>query len=51
MPVTVKSRKGDIIVDTDEYPKHGTTLEGDQQIAAGLRQGRHRHRRQRLGHQ
>ncbi len=26
-PVTVKSRKGDIIVDTDEYPKHGTTLE------------------------
>jgi acetyl-CoA C-acetyltransferase len=27
-PVTVKSRKGDIVVDTDEYPKHGTTLEG-----------------------
>jgi acetyl-CoA C-acetyltransferase len=27
-PVTVKSRKGDIIVDADEYPKHGTTLEG-----------------------
>jgi acetyl-CoA C-acetyltransferase len=26
-PVTVKSRKGDIIVDTDEYPKHGSTLE------------------------
>jgi acetyl-CoA C-acetyltransferase len=26
-PVTVKSRKGDIVVDTDEYPKHGTTLE------------------------
>ena len=26
-PVTVKSRKGDIIVDTDEYPKHGTTLD------------------------
>src|SRR6202167_6056125 len=26
-PVTVKGRKGDIIVDTDEYPKHGTTLE------------------------
>ena len=24
----VKSRKGDIVVDTDEYPKHGTTLEG-----------------------
>src|SRR6202451_3078566 len=27
-PVTVKSRKGDIIVDADEYPKHGTTLDG-----------------------
>ncbi|MEA2934393.1 MAG: acetyl-CoA C-acetyltransferase [Variibacter sp.] len=27
-PVTVKGRKGDIIVDMDEYPKHGTTLEG-----------------------
>jgi acetyl-CoA C-acetyltransferase len=26
-PVTVKSRKGDIVVDTDEYPKHGTTLD------------------------
>jgi acetyl-CoA C-acetyltransferase len=27
VPVIVKGRKGDIIVDTDEYPKHGTTLE------------------------
>ena len=27
VPVTVKTRKGDIVVDTDEYPKHGTTLE------------------------
>jgi acetyl-CoA C-acetyltransferase len=27
-PVTVKSRKGDIVVDSDEYPKHGTTLDG-----------------------
>src|ERR1700758_1118819 len=26
-PVTIKTRKGDIIVDSDEYPKHGTTLE------------------------
>ncbi|MFY7778940.1 MAG: acetyl-CoA C-acetyltransferase [Elstera sp.] len=26
-PVTVSSRKGDIIVDQDEYPKHGTTPE------------------------
>src|ERR1700733_8281655 len=27
VPVTIKTRKGDIIVDADEYPKHGTTLE------------------------
>ena len=26
-PVTIKSRKGDIVVDTDEYPKVGVTLE------------------------
>jgi acetyl-CoA C-acetyltransferase len=26
-PVTVKTRKGDIVVDSDEYPKHGATLE------------------------
>ena len=26
-PVTIKSRKGDIVVDTDEYPKKGVTLE------------------------
>jgi acetyl-CoA C-acetyltransferase len=27
VPVTIKSRKGDIVVDTDEYPRHGATLE------------------------
>jgi acetyl-CoA C-acetyltransferase len=26
-PVTIKSRKGDIVVDTDEYPKSGVTME------------------------
>src|SRR6266851_1434237 len=26
-PVTIKSRKGDVVVDADEYPKHGTTLD------------------------
>jgi acetyl-CoA C-acetyltransferase len=26
-PVTIKSRKGETVVDSDEYPKHGTTLE------------------------
>jgi acetyl-CoA C-acetyltransferase len=27
VPVTVKSRKGDVVVADDEYPKHGTTLD------------------------
>jgi acetyl-CoA C-acetyltransferase len=27
VPVAVKSRKGDVIVDADEYPRHGTTLD------------------------
>jgi acetyl-CoA C-acetyltransferase len=27
VPVTVASRKGDIVVDTDEHPRHGTTVE------------------------
>jgi acetyl-CoA C-acetyltransferase len=26
-PVTIKTRKGDVTVDSDEYPKHGTTLD------------------------
>nr|WP_269434396.1 acetyl-CoA C-acetyltransferase [Vineibacter terrae] len=27
VPVTVKTRKGDIVVDADEFPRHGTTVE------------------------
>ena len=27
VPVTIRQRKGDVTVDTDEYPKHGTTAE------------------------
>ncbi|MCH8237064.1 MAG: acetyl-CoA C-acetyltransferase, partial [Proteobacteria bacterium] len=27
VPVTIKTRKGETVVDTDEYPKHGTTME------------------------
>jgi acetyl-CoA C-acetyltransferase len=26
-PITIKTRKGDVVVDSDEYPRHGTTLE------------------------
>jgi acetyl-CoA C-acetyltransferase len=32
-PVTIKGRKGDTVVDTDEFPRHGTTIEA----LAGLR--------------
>jgi acetyl-CoA C-acetyltransferase len=27
VPVTIKSRKGDVVVDTDEYPKAGVTMD------------------------
>jgi len=27
VPVTISTRKGDVVVDTDEHPKHGTTTE------------------------
>ncbi len=27
VPVTIQSRRGDTVVDSDEYPKHGTTAE------------------------
>ncbi|MDO5621845.1 MAG: acetyl-CoA C-acetyltransferase [Paracoccus sp. (in: a-proteobacteria)] len=32
VPVTVKSRKGDTIVDQDEYIRHGATIEGMQKL-------------------
>jgi acetyl-CoA C-acetyltransferase len=32
VPVTVKGRKGDVVVEVDEYPKHGTTLEALQKL-------------------
>ena len=51
VPVTVKGRKGDIVVDQDEYIRHGATLDAHAEAAAGLRQGRHGDRRQRLRHQ
>ncbi|MGE0151073.1 MAG: acetyl-CoA C-acetyltransferase [Reyranellaceae bacterium] len=27
VPVTVKTRKGDVVVDSDEFPRHGTTMD------------------------
>jgi acetyl-CoA C-acetyltransferase len=32
VPVTVKGRKGDEVVDVDEYPRHGTTIEALQKL-------------------
>lgn len=32
VPVTVKTRKSETVVDTDEYPRHGTTVESLQKL-------------------
>jgi acetyl-CoA C-acetyltransferase len=40
VPVTVASRKGDVVVDTDEHPRHGTTVEQLAKLRASfLREG------------
>lgn len=36
VPVTIKTRKGDIVVDTDEHPKHGTTMESVSKLRAAF---------------
>jgi len=40
VPVTVASRKGDVVVDADEHPRHGTTVEQLAKLRASfLREG------------
>jgi acetyl-CoA C-acetyltransferase len=40
VPIVVKDRKGDITIDSDEYPKHGTTIEVLQKLRpAFLKEG------------
>jgi acetyl-CoA C-acetyltransferase len=40
VPVTIKTRKGDVVVSDDEYPRHGTTVEGLAKLRpAFLREG------------
>ena len=40
VPVTVKTRKGDVVVSDDEYPRHGTTADGLAKLRpAFLREG------------
>jgi acetyl-CoA C-acetyltransferase len=46
---TVKTRKGDIVVDQDEYIRHGATLDEHVEAAPGLHQGRFGHGGECLG--
>ncbi|MDA0702384.1 MAG: acetyl-CoA C-acetyltransferase [Proteobacteria bacterium] len=32
VPVTIKTRKGETVIDTDEHPRHGTTIETLQKL-------------------
>jgi acetyl-CoA C-acetyltransferase len=36
VPVTIKTRKGDVVVDADEYPRHGTTLDAVGKLKAAF---------------
>ena len=36
-PVTIKGRKGDVVVDSDEHPRGDTTLEGLAKLRAPFR--------------
>ncbi|UQR63074.1 acetyl-CoA C-acetyltransferase [Bradyrhizobium sp. C-145] len=36
VPVTIKSRKSDVVVDTDEYPRHGATLDAMGKLRAAF---------------
>ncbi len=36
VPVTIKSRRGETVVDTDEHPKHGTTAESLGKLRAAF---------------
>ena len=37
VPVAISGRKGDTIVDSDEYPKHGTTVEALQTLRSAFK--------------
>ena len=51
-PVTIKTRRGETVVEADEYIKHGVTLESVQKPRPAFkREDGHRYRCQRIGHQ
>src|SRR5437762_5140316 len=35
-PITIKTRKGDVVVDADEFPRHGTTFESVSKLKAAF---------------
>ena len=52
VPVPIPQRKGDpVLVARDEHPRADTTLEGLARLRPAFRDGRDRHRRQRVGDQ
>ncbi|SQI43852.1 Acetyl-CoA acetyltransferase [Leminorella richardii] len=50
VPVTVKTRKGEIVVDTDEFPKADTTIEGLAKLRPAFTKEGNGHRGQRFRH-
>jgi acetyl-CoA C-acetyltransferase len=36
VPITIKTRKGDVVVDADEFPRHGTTLDTVSKLKAAF---------------
>ena len=51
VPIEVKKKKETIIFDTDEHCRPQHHPRGPGQAAPGVQEGRHGHRRQRIGHQ
>lgn len=39
VPITVKQKKSEVVIDTDEYPKAGTTMEGLAKLRASFKDG------------
>ena len=48
IPLEIPSKKGAVVFDTDEYPKHGTTLESLAGLRPAFNKEGTRHRRQRV---
>ena len=48
--MTLTTRKGDVVVENDEYIRHDASAETMAKLKPAFHQGWHGHRRQRLGH-